>query len=87
MGGGNNTPYGAYTPGSIVRPPGLSGPYTVIPVQSGYMLGGQGGQLGGGQLGGFGGGQFGQGGLGGGQFGQGGFGGNKGFGFNGGPGI
>lgn len=62
MGGGmngNNNPYGAYTPGTIVRPIGQSGPYSIIPIAPGYMIGqqGMGGGFGGmmGMSGGFGG--------------------------------
>jgi hypothetical protein len=100
---GNNNPYGAYTPGTVIRPSGQNGPYAVKPIQPGYMIGQQGmsgfgGQFGlGGGMNGVGGGQFGLGGgmngVGGGQFGLGGgqlgngFGGNKGFGFNGANGL
>ena len=94
-GGGSNNPFGAYTPGTTIRPPYAGGPFNVIPIPSGYMLGAMGGsamgQFGGGQFGGgqFGGGQFGGGQFGGGQFGGfgNGFGGGKGYGFNGGSGL
>ena len=77
---GNNNPYGAYRPGTTVRPNGQSGPYTVIPIQPGYMFGMQGGMSGfgiGGMMG-LGGGMQGLGGgNGGNNFGFGGFGGQR----------
>lgn len=48
---GVNNPFGAYIPGTVVRPNGPSGPFTVIPIPSGYMLGGSGGSFQGGQMG------------------------------------
>ncbi len=85
---GNNNPFGTYLPGTVVRPQGSGGPFTIIPIQPGYMLGQQGGISGGfsGGMQGFGGGflgnnnsfngfggNFGSGGImGGGQFGLGG---------------
>jgi hypothetical protein len=93
---GNNNPYGAYTPGTVIRPLGQNGPYSVKPIQPGYMIGQQGmsgfgGQFGlGGGMNGVGGGQFGLGGgmngVGGGQFGLGG-GGQLGNGFGGNKGF
>ena len=64
-GGGSNNPFGAYTPGTTIRPPYAGGPFNVIPIPSGYMLGAMGGSA----MGQFGGGQFGGGQFGGGQFG------------------
>jgi hypothetical protein len=96
--GVTSNPFGAYLPGTTVRPQGQSGPYSIIQIQPGYMLGQQGGMNGsgngsgqfgfGGGMNGFGNGsgQFGLGGgmngLGGGAFGA--FGnGNSGFGVSG----
>lgn len=80
--GVTSNPFGAYLPGRTIRPQVQSGPYSIIQIQPGYMLGQQGGMNGFGN----GSGQFGLGGgmngLGGGAFGA--FGnGNSGFGVSG----
>jgi hypothetical protein len=65
MGGGNDNPYGAYMPGNVVRPTGMGGPYSVMPIMGGYQLGMGGGSMSGMGMGGMGMGGMGMSGMGG----------------------